>query len=290
MASERQRRARRGRDNADADAVRRKHRAAIQSGRATNRFRTTRCEDCSGSAAPRQQQLGADEESESFGGGGQPMLFRRQRRLGRRSSLRRRRRDERRRRRVGKLGRRRGRPEPGAVISGGGTAGLAGTGSGKAAAEAYLGRAISAGEYNSLMRATHAKIEVTRFAGRASDDHGHNSQSRPHASGGVARRAEPPRISFQAVDRHEEIRTRPEQKLQTGAKRSETGFNRKHSSGFAGPRADKPNRFSLRRAGRGGPGTNMGYLAQLQGTGGAAWGGTRFGGPTGAGGAGRRGA
>jgi hypothetical protein len=154
------------------------------------------------------------------------------------------------------------------------TAGQAGTGSGKAAAEAYLGRSISAPEYDSLMRATHAESGARNSPEEQAMIMGSILNRAREHKGGITGALNAPN-QFQAV---------------TGTK-FDPGPSRNYRQGPSESRAasietaaqnllhrvptDQKNFTAASRAAYG-PGTNVGYLDQLQRTGGGVYGGTQF--------------
>ena len=239
MASERQRRARRGRDARQHRRGRRKHRAAIQSGRATDRFEQLAEKAARARRRRRRRRRGANHASE----------------------LRRRRPAD-----AALAAAAAGAPvEPSAAAgpaaaparrevlaaagaaqapersSAAAAAGQAGTGSGKAAADAYLGRAISAGEYDSLMRATHAESGARNSPEEQAMIMGTIlNRARTHPGGITG--ALTAKNQFQAVT-GTRFEPGPSAGIQTGARRSETRVDRERRPGFVASRADKPNQF-----------------------------------------------
>ncbi len=189
-----------------------------------------------------------------------------------------------------------GGPSPGAVISGGGdggggTAGQAGTGSGKAAAEAYLGRAISAGEYDSLMRATHAESGARNSPEEQAMIMGTIlNRARTHPSGITG--ALTAKNQFQAVT-GTRFEPGPSRNYRQGPSEARRGSIESAAQDLLHRVPTSQTNFTAASRAAYGPGTNVGYLAQLQGTGGAVYGGTQFGGrlaPAGQGGAAPEGA
>jgi Phage-related minor tail protein len=189
-----------------------------------------------------------------------------------------------------------GGPSPGAVISGGGdsgggTAGQAGTGSGKAAAEAYLGRAISAGEYDSLMRATHAESGARNSPEEQAMIMGTIlNRARTHPGGITG--ALTAKNQFQAVT-GTRFEPGPSRNYRQGPSEARRGSIESAAQDLLHRVPTSQTNFTAASRAAYGPGTNVGYLAQLQGTGGAVYGGTQFGGrlaPAGQGGAAPEGA
>ena len=169
-----------------------------------------------------------------------------------------------------------GGPSPGAVISGGGAAGQAGTGSGKAAAEAYLGRAISAGEYDSLMRATHAESGARNSPEEQAMIMG-TILNRARAHPGGITGALTAKNQFQAVT-GTRFQPGPSAQYRQGPGEGRRGSIESAAQGLLHRVPTSQTNFTAASRAAYGPGTNVGYLSQLQGTGGAVYGGTQFGG------------
>jgi Phage-related minor tail protein len=172
-----------------------------------------------------------------------------------------------------------GGPRPGAVISGGGgggTAGQAGTGSAKAAAEAYLGRAISAGEYDSLMRATHAESGARNSPEEQAMIMGTIlNRARTHPGGITG--ALTAKNQFQAVT-GTRFEPGPSRNYRQGPSEARRGSIESAAQDLLHRVPTSQTNFTAASRAAYGPGTNVGYLSQLQGTGGAVYGGTQFGG------------
>jgi hypothetical protein len=174
-----------------------------------------------------------------------------------------------------------GGPSPGAVISGGAggggeAAGQAGAGSGKAAAEAYLGRSISAGEYDSLMRATHAESGARNSPEEQAMIMGTIlNRARKHPGGITG--ALTAKNQFQAVT-GTRFEPGPSRNYRQGPNEARRGSIEGAAQELLHRVPTSQVNFTAASRAAYGPGTNVGYLSQLQGTGGAVYGGTQFGG------------
>jgi hypothetical protein len=187
-------------------------------------------------------------------------------------------------------------PSPGAVISGGaggeggggGRAGQAGAGSGKAAAEAYLGRSISAQEYDSLMRATHAESGARNSPEEQAMIMGTIlNRARKHPAGITG--ALTAKNQFQAVT-GTRFEPGPSRNYRQGPSEARRGSIESAAQDLLHRVPTSQTNFTAASRAAYGPGTNVGYLSQLQGTGGAVYGGTQFGGRLAAAGEGGAGA
>jgi hypothetical protein len=156
------------------------------------------------------------------------------------------------------------------------TAGQAGTGSGKAAAEAYLGKAISAGEYDSLMRATHAES-----GGKTSPEEQAMimgtilNRAREH-KGGITGALNAPN-QFQAVT-GTKFQPGPSTHYRKGPNEARTASIEGAAQELLHRVPTSQTNFTAASRAAYGPGTNVGYLDKLKQTGGAVYGGTQFGG------------
>jgi hypothetical protein len=170
-------------------------------------------------------------------------------------------------------------PSAGAVIGGdggGGRAGQAGAGSGKAAAEAYLGRSISEPEYDSLMRATHAESGARNSPEEQAMIMG-TILNRARAHPGGITGALTAKNQFQAVT-GTRFEPGPSRNYRQGPNEARRGSIESAAQDLLHRVPTSQTNFTAASRAAYGPGTNVGYLTQLQGTGGAVYGGTQFGG------------
>jgi hypothetical protein len=158
----------------------------------------------------------------------------------------------------------------------GGRAGQAGAGSGKAAAEAYLGKSISDGEYDSLMRATHAESggknspeEQAMIMGTILN------RARKHPAGIIGALNAP--NQFQAVT-GTRFDPGPSRNYRQGPNESRRASIEGAAQNLLHRVPTSQTNFTAASRAAYGAGTNVGYLDQLQRTGGAVYGGTQFGG------------
>ena len=156
------------------------------------------------------------------------------------------------------------------------TAGQAGTGSGKAAAEAYLGRSISTGEYDQLMRATHAESGAKNSPEEQAMIMGTIlNRARKHPGGITG--ALTAKNQFQAVT-GTKYEPGPSRNYRQGPSESRRGSIEGAAQNLLHRVPTSQTNFTAASRAAYGAGTNVGYLDQLQRTGGAVYGGTQFGG------------
>jgi hypothetical protein len=156
------------------------------------------------------------------------------------------------------------------------TAGQAGMGSGKAAAEAYLGRSISTGEYDQLMRATHAESGAKNSPEEQAMIMGTIlNRARKHPGGITG--ALTAKNQFQAVT-GTKYEPGPSRNYRQGPSESRRGSIEGAAQNLLHRVPTSQTNFTAASRAAYGAGTNVGYLDQLQRTGGAVYGGTQFGG------------
>lgn len=171
-----------------------------------------------------------------------------------------------------------GAPQYAGALGGGGgeMAGQAGAGSGRAAVEAYFGKSINDKEYDSLMRATHAESgsrnspeEQAMIMGTVLN------RARQHPGGITG--ALTARNQFQAVT-GTRFAPGPSAEYRRGPSETRRGSIEGAAQDLLHRVPTSQTSFTAASRAAYGAGTNVGYLAQLQRTGGAVYGGTQFGG------------
>jgi uncharacterized protein (TIGR02594 family) len=174
----------------------------------------------------------------------------------------------------------------GAYVGGGGSSGgggatgawtsSAGTtgGSGKAAAEAYFGKSISSGEYDALVRATHAESGARNSPEEQAMIMGSILNRARTDRGGIMGALNAPN-QFQSVT-GTRFAPGPSRNYRLGPNASRSA-SIEAAAGMLGRVSRSQRDFTAASHAAYGPGTNIGYLSKLERTGGSVYGGTQFG-------------